>query len=125
MVNPKIMYMLEESAKDQMVVGMGQKEKAYANSPIIKLKIKLCMTTETLKISSILMDQRDCKISGKLTSPTNTPFQINNRLNAKITLKIKKAERSVKRKAAVEAARYKGMVLIEATLKTFWESNKR
>ena len=118
--NPSKTYIDEDSDKDQIVVGIGQKEKLKANSPSIRLKTKLWITIAKETKSSISKIQRDCKISGKLIKNIPTPFQTNNRLKAKSTLNIKKADNSVKRKAAVEAALYRGMVLIDATLKTFW-----
>ena len=117
--------MAEDKDKDQMTVLIGQKDKDNASSPITKLKIKLCTTNATVTLSSIVMDQSTCKIKGKLISNTANAFHKNSRLKANITLYIKKADRSVKRKAAVDAALYKGMVLIEATLKTFCDSSKR
>ena len=117
--------MAEARAKDQIVVAIGQKEKARANSPKIKAKIRLCTTIESTTLSSISIDQRTCKIKGKLTAKTSSPFHKNSSLKAYITLKTKKPDKSVKRKVAVEAARYKGIVRMAATLKTFWERSKR
>lgn len=117
--------MLEESANDQMVVGMGQKENAKANSPIIRLKIKLWIKVALDILSSIEIVQRICKIKGKLIKPTTKPFHKKIRLKACTTLNIKNAESSVNKKAAVEAALYKGIVLMAATLNTFCESSRR
>lgn len=117
--------MAEDKDRDQIVVANGQNEKARANSPKTRAKIKLWTKVPTEILSSIPIVQRDCRMSGKLTIITTTPFHKNNKLKAKITLYIKKADKRVKRKLAVDAALYKGMVLIEATLKTFCANSRR
>lgn len=118
-VNPSKTYIEDERINGHMVVGVGQKEKARASSPRTRLSIKLWTNIAVDTLSSILRDQRTCKIKGKLIIKTANPFQKNHKLKAYITLNKKKADKSVKRKFAVEAALYKGMVLKDATLKTF------
>ncbi|KKQ85532.1 MAG: hypothetical protein UT77_C0008G0024 [Candidatus Daviesbacteria bacterium GW2011_GWC2_40_12] len=124
-VNPKRTYIADEIVKDRIVTGEGQKEKLRASSPNTRLKIKLCTSMAIEILSSIEIVQRSCKIRGKLTKKITIPFHKNNKLKAKTTWYIKKAERSVKRKLAVEAALYKGMVRKLATLKTFCASNNK
>lgn len=124
-VRPKITYIADESDKDQIVVGIGQNEKLIASSPKTKAKIKLWIIFAVVTLSCISIDQRICKIKGKVTKNTTNPFHKNKSSKAKITLKIKKADKSVNRKLAVEAALYKGIVLIDATLNTFWDNSKR
>jgi hypothetical protein len=96
--------MLEDRLSDQMVVGIGQNEKAYESSPKHKLRMKLSTKVVLLTLSSISIDHNICKIKGKLTKMTNKKFHKNNKLKAYITLYIKKADSRVKRKLAVEAA---------------------
>ena len=124
-VNPTKTYIDEESTRDQIVVGIGQKEKLKASSAKHKLKTRLWINIAAPTLSSISIDHRTCKINGQEIRNTATPFHKNNKLKAYITLYIKKADRSVNKKLAVEAARYKGIVLIAATLKTFWASSNR
>ena len=117
--SPTNTYMAEAKVIDHIVVTIGQKEKTSASSPMQIPSNKLCITTELCSFSSILTDQSTCKISRKLTKNTSNPFQTNNRLNACMTLNRKKAVIRVNKKATVEAALYKGIVLMAATLKTF------
>ena len=124
-VRPSKTYIDEDKDKDQIVVGIGQKEKLKANSDRHKLKTKLWTNIAGETVSPISIVQRDCKIKGKEISSTATPFHKNNKLKAKITLNIKKADKSVNKKLAVEAALYKGIVLMAATLKTFCAKSKR
>lgn len=115
----------EDRDSDQMVVGIGQKERLNAISPNPKDSAKLWIKLAVETLSSMVIVQITCNINGKVTRNTTTPFQINNKLKAYTTLNIKNADKRVNKKLAVEAARYKGIVLIEATLKTFWERSRR
>ena len=117
--------MADDNDKDLIVMEEDQKEKLKASSPKIKLSIRPCTMTAAEILSSIPIVQSSCKISGKLTSKTIIPFQKNNKLRAKITWYKKKAERSVNRKLAVEAALYKGIVRKLATLNTFCAKSNR
>ena len=124
-VKPKRTYMADDKDSDQIIGYNGQNEKLKASSPKTKLRIKLCTKVAASILSSILIDQSACKIKGKLIKETANPFHTNNKLNAKITLYIKKAAKRVNKKLAVDAALYKGMVRKLATLNTFCaKSNK-
>ncbi len=81
-VKPNKTYIDEDNDKDQIVVGIGQKEKLRASSAMIKLKTKLCANIAGETVSSMLMVQMDCRTKGKQIKSTTTPFQRNNKLKA-------------------------------------------
>ena len=103
-VRPTKTYIAEAKPIDQIVVGVGQKDKLKASSPSTRLKIKLLIHKETDTRSSIEIVQSICRIIGKHMADTRNPFHRNNKLNAYITLNMKKTAIRVKRKFAVEAA---------------------
>lgn len=97
--------MLEASTIDHIILLIGQKEKAKANCPITKLKIKLCKKTVLEIRSSISTDHKICKINGNEMAMATSPFHMNNKLKACKTLNKKNAVMIVNRNVTVEAAR--------------------
>ena len=58
-VRPTKTYIVEDNDKDQIVVGIGQKEKLIASSAKTQLRTKLCINTAGVIKSSIEIIQRD------------------------------------------------------------------